>query len=117
MTQPILAVVRIADAVTIETGRIGSATGVQNMHSAGRSFHSAESEIEPLVKIRFTVGADIQLNIAGIVAANYLDIACIKVLAYMHILPLSIIWVFWLCLSHLAVVSLLVFVIIADPFF
>lgn len=117
MTQPILTVVRITDAVVLETGRVGGTAGIQNMYSAGRSFHAAESEIEPLVKIRFAVGANIQLDVAGIVAANYLDIACIKILAYVHNLPLSNIWVFWLYLSNLAVVSLLVFVIIADPFF
>tara|TARA_B110000879_G_C11089882_1_gene478482 strand:+ start:857 stop:1045 length:189 start_codon:yes stop_codon:yes gene_type:complete len=58
--------------------------------------------------------AYLQLDVAGVSAAYYLNIARIKVLTYVHNFPLyNILIIFF----YLAVVSLLVFVIIADPFF
>jgi hypothetical protein len=59
------------------------------MYCTGRSFYATDPEIEPLVKFRVNICANIQLDVAGVSATYYLNIACIKILVYVHNLPLS----------------------------
>jgi len=88
MSEPGLAIIGITDAVVLKPGRIGGTAGVDNTHSAGRIFCSAKTKIEPLVKIRCFIGTNLQLNIASILAVYYFNITRIKVLTYVHNIPL-----------------------------
>jgi hypothetical protein len=54
------------------------------MHCTGRGFHATKPEIKPLVKFRLNICANFQLDVAGVSAVYNLNIACIKILAYVH---------------------------------
>ena len=90
MATPMYSIVGIDDAIVLESTGISGAGGVEDLEAASLISRAAEAEVEPLIKFRVLIVANLELDVIAGVGAEHLDIAGVEIVADVHELFLII---------------------------